>query len=139
MVNRMIQAGAARSLRHLLPRVRRDPAIISNTLRKDPIQTTEEALIEFYKKLRPGDPPTLEVASNMFQGMFFDSKSYDLSRVGRLKANPKLELGTPLDQRSLMEQDFIDVLGYLLKLRRHRHTRTTSTTWATAACAPWAS
>ena len=115
MVNRMIQAGI-KTLDICYPEFDESGPVISNTLRKDPIQTTEEALIEFYKKLRPGDPPTLEVASNMFQGMFFDSKRYDLSRVGRLKANLKLERDVPLDQRSLMEQDFIDVLAYLLKL-----------------------
>jgi len=89
---------------------------ISNTLRKDPIKTRDEALIEFYKKLRPGDPPTLEVASNMFQGMFFDAKRYDLSKVGRLKSNLKLGREIPLDQRTLTRQDFIAVLQYLLKL-----------------------
>jgi DNA-directed RNA polymerase subunit beta len=75
-------------------------SIISRTLKKDPIHTHEEALIEIYRKLRPGDPPTLDTATALFDGMFFDPRKYDFSRVGRLKFNIKLGLKTPLDRRS---------------------------------------
>ena len=59
--------------------------IITNTLRRDSVRKPEEALIEIYRKLRPGDPPTLDTASALFEGMFFDPRKYDFSRVGRLK------------------------------------------------------
>ena len=61
--------------------------IISNTLRRDSVRKPEEALIEIYRKLRPGDPPTLDTATALFEGMFFDPRKYDFSRVGRLKFN----------------------------------------------------
>ncbi len=64
--------------------------IISNTLRRDSVRKPEEALIEIYRKLRPGDPPTLDTATALFEGMFFDPRKYDFSRVGRLKFNIKL-------------------------------------------------
>src|SRR5664280_1562234 len=64
--------------------------IITNTLKRDSIRKPEEALIEIYRKLRPGDPPTLDTATALFEGMFFDARKYDFSRVGRLKFNIKL-------------------------------------------------
>jgi DNA-directed RNA polymerase subunit beta len=93
--------------------------VLSQTLHKDTIKTTQEALIEIYRKLRPGDPPTLETATALFEGMFFDSRKYDFSRVGRLKFNIKLELSTPLEKRILEPADFYAVITYLLKLRKN--------------------
>ncbi|PYR99850.1 MAG: DNA-directed RNA polymerase subunit beta [Acidobacteria bacterium] len=93
--------------------------VLSQTLRKDTIKTTQEALIEIYRKLRPGDPPTLETATALFEGMFFDSRKYDFSRVGRLKFNIKLDLTTPLEKRILEPADFYAVITYLLKLRKN--------------------
>ncbi len=93
--------------------------VLSQTMRKDTIKTTQEALIEIYRKLRPGDPPTLETATALFEGMFFDSRKYDFSRVGRLKVNIKLDLSTPLDKRVLEAADFNGVISYLLKLRKN--------------------
>ncbi len=93
--------------------------VIGQTLRKDSIKTSQEALIEIYRKLRPGDPPTLDTATALFQGMFFDSRKYDFSRVGRLKFNIKLEVDTPLDKRTLDQEDFFATIRYLLKLRRN--------------------
>src|SRR5881296_2983590 len=93
--------------------------VLSQTLRKDTIKTTQEALIEIYRKLRPGDPPTLETATALFEGLFFDSRKYDFSRVGRLKFNIKLDLSTPLDKRVLEAADFNGVISYLLKLRKN--------------------
>src|SRR5246127_3170340 len=93
--------------------------VLSQTMRKDTIKTTQEALIEIYRKLRPGDPPTLETATALFEGMFFDSRKYDFSRVGRLKFNIKLDLSTPLDKRVLEPADFYAVITYLLKLRKN--------------------
>ena len=89
------------------------------TLKKDPIKTHEEALIEIYRRLRPGDPPTLDSSRSLFENMFFNPQKYDFSRVGRLKLNTKLELNTPLDEKILHPQDFYEVIKYLLKLRRN--------------------
>jgi len=65
---------------------------ILSTIAKDPIKTADEALIEIYKKLRPGELPTVDAARNLFDGLFFDSRRYDLSKVGRYKYNKKLSL-----------------------------------------------
>jgi DNA-directed RNA polymerase subunit beta len=93
--------------------------VLSRTLDKDAIRSSKEALIEIYRKLRPGDPPTLETATNLFRGMFFDPRKYDFSRVGRLKFNIKLGLDTPLDNRTLDSPDFVAAIKYLLKLRKN--------------------
>jgi len=96
--------------------------IISNTLRRDSIRKPEEALIEIYRKLRPGDPPTLDTATALFEGMFFDARKYDFSRVGRLKFNIKLydsQDATHLDHRTLTPEDFYSTIRYLLKLRKN--------------------
>ena len=96
--------------------------IITNTLRRDSINKPEEALIEIYRKLRPGDPPTLDTATALFEGMFFDPRKYDFSRVGRLKFNIKLyENQDPsgLDKRTLTPEDFYGTIRYLLKLRKN--------------------
>jgi DNA-directed RNA polymerase subunit beta len=94
-------------------------SIISQTLRKDAIKTHEEALIEIYRRLRPGDPPTLDSSRSLFENMFFNPQKYDFSRVGRLKLNTKLKLKTPLDEKILHPQDFYEVIKYLLKLRKN--------------------
>ena len=96
--------------------------VISQTLRRDSITSPSEALIEIYRKLRPGDPPTLDTATALFQGMFFDPRKYDFSRVGRLKFNIKLfenQDATSLEQRTLDPNDFYATIKYLLKLRKN--------------------
>jgi DNA-directed RNA polymerase subunit beta len=93
--------------------------VLAQTLKKDPIRTHEEALIEIYRRLRPGDPPTLESSRALFENMFFNPQKYDFSRVGRLKLNTKLKLTTPLDEKVLHPQDFYEVIKYLLKLRKN--------------------
>ena len=96
--------------------------VISQTLRRDSVTTPSEALIEIYRKLRPGDPPTLDTATALFQGMFFDPRKYDFSRVGRLKFNIKLfenQEATSLEQRTLDPDDFYATIKYLLKLRKN--------------------
>src|SRR5215813_7783982 len=95
--------------------------VISSTIRKDAVKTQNEALIEIYRKLRPGDPPTLDTATQLFQGIFFDPRKYDFSRVGRMKFNIKLydrADATPLDRRTLDSDDFRATIRYLLKLRK---------------------
>jgi DNA-directed RNA polymerase subunit beta len=92
---------------------------ISQTLRKDHIKSQSDALIEIYRKQRPGDPPTIETATALFEGMFYDPRKYDFSKVGRLKFNIKLGLNTPLEQRTLQAEDFYAVISYALKLPRN--------------------
>ena len=91
--------------------------VLSMTLRKDTVRTHQEALIEIYRRLRPGDPPTLDSSRSLFENMFFNAQKYDFSRVGRLKLNTKLELDTPLDEKVLHPPDFYAVIKYLLGLR----------------------
>jgi len=95
--------------------------VVSATIKKDPVKAQNEALIEIYRKLRPGDPPTLDTATQLFQGMFFDPRKYDFSRVGRMKFNIKLHdksEATSLDKRTLDSEDFRATIKYLLKLRK---------------------
>src|SRR5690606_7714666 len=93
--------------------------VLSTTLKKDTVKTHEEALIEIYRRLRPGDPPTLESSRTLFESMFFNPQKYDFSRVGRLKLTTKLKLSTPLDEKVLHPQDFYEVIRYLLKLKKN--------------------
>jgi len=120
-VTKLIEAGV-KSFSVIFPE--RDPvgSVLSETLKKDSVATQQDALIEIYRKLRPGDPPTLETATQLFQGMFFDSRKYDFSRVGRMKFNIKLHGRadvTSLDQRTLTPEDFYATIGYLLQLRKN--------------------
>jgi len=94
--------------------------VISATLRKDAIAKPVDALLEIYRKMRPGDPPTVPTAYRLLEGMFFDARRFDLSRVGRLKFNIKMgrderdRITDPL----LAPMDFINVVTYLLKMKR---------------------
>jgi DNA-directed RNA polymerase subunit beta len=90
--------------------------ILTNTLEKDTTTDAKEALIEIYRRMRPGDPPTLESARSLFYGMFFDAKRYDFSRVGRFKFNIKLDTEVPVEQKTLSADDFFRVVEYLLRL-----------------------
>ena len=77
------------------------------TLQKDPIKTQEESLIEIYKKLRPGELPSVEAARNLFNGLLFDNRRYDLAKVGRYKFNKKLNLATRITNQVAFD-DIID-------------------------------
>ncbi|HEB75613.1 MAG TPA: DNA-directed RNA polymerase subunit beta [Nitrospirae bacterium] len=90
---------------------------LRDTIITDRVNSREEALIEIYKKLRPGEPSTVEAAEELFNGLFFDEKRYDLSPVGRLKINKKLGLDIPLETKVLTDRDIIEIVKYLLKLR----------------------
>jgi DNA-directed RNA polymerase subunit beta len=87
------------------------------TLAQDKLTTPEEAVIEIYKRLRPGDPPTPETATAFFHNLFFNPERYDLSRVGRLKLNRKLKIEAPLEQGTLRREDILEVVRYLLDLK----------------------
>jgi len=92
--------------------------ILLNTVRKDASKSFEAAIIEIYRRMRPGDPPTLESAKALFEGMFFDARKYDFSRVGRFKFNIKLDLDSPVTQKTMSAEDFFVVINYLLRLRK---------------------
>jgi len=92
-------------------------SIISNTLKKDEGKDANHALDEIYKKLRPGEPHTIESAHNLFHNLFFNVRRYNFSRIGRLKMNIKLDLDNSLDEKTLAPLDFVEVVKYLLRLR----------------------
>jgi len=92
--------------------------ILHQTLEKDSTVTQMDARMEIYRRQRPGDPPTEESATTLFNGLFFDERKYDLSAVGRFKFNAKLSLDRPLDQRILDVADFQYLVSYLLQLHR---------------------
>lgn len=101
---------------------------IADTLRADTILTREEALIEIYKVMRPGEPPTLETAEKLFESMFFSQERYDLSNVGRMKFNRRLgrefidtdDMDVQREQGVLSNQDIVDVLKELIEIRNGR-------------------
>jgi DNA-directed RNA polymerase subunit beta len=74
-------------------------------------------MIEIYRRLRPGDPPTVRSATALFESLFFNPERYDLSAVGRLKLNYKLGLETPLEHTTLTKEDILQVVRYLIDLR----------------------
>jgi DNA-directed RNA polymerase subunit beta len=92
--------------------------VLTKTIEKDPIRSKLDAVMEVYRRLRPGDPPTEDSAKTLFEGLFFDERKYDLSEVGRFKFNVKLGLTKDLKQRVMDQEDFIAVVRYLLKLSR---------------------
>src|SRR6187551_343366 len=89
---------------------------IANTLDKDTTTREEEAVVEVFKKQRPGEPPTLENARNLLRGLFFDPKRYDLTKVGRYKLNQRLEVDVPDDVRVLTTQDIVALVKKLVDL-----------------------
>ena len=89
---------------------------IVNTLDKDPSTREEEALIEVFKKQRPGEPPTLDNARNLLRALFFDPKRYDLTKVGRYKLNQRLGVNVPEDTRVLTTEDIVALVRKLLEL-----------------------
>ncbi len=134
IVGKIMEAGIT-SFEIFFPDLDEVGNVISMTLKKDGVKQQNDALLEIYRKLRPGDPPTVDTATQLFQGMFFDPRKYDFSRVGRMKFNIKIHENpeqapeswlqdpanqgkNPMDRRILDEGDFIDTITYLLKLRR---------------------
>ncbi|MGH6865469.1 MAG: DNA-directed RNA polymerase subunit beta [Methyloceanibacter sp.] len=95
-------------------------AFIRNTLAVDKNSNNEEALLDIYRVMRPGEPPTPEAAATLFQGIFFDPERYDLSAVGRVKMNMRLELDAPDTMRTLRREDILAVIKTLVGLRDGR-------------------
>jgi DNA-directed RNA polymerase subunit beta len=93
---------------------------IRNTLLGDKNRTREEALIDIYRVMRPGEPPTLDTAEGMFKGLFFDSERYDLSAVGRVKMNARLDFETDDQLRTLRKEDILKILKILAELKDGR-------------------
>jgi len=87
------------------------------TLALDRVQSTEEGLMEIYRRLRPSSPPTAEVASSFFNNLFFNPASYDLSEVGRFKINAKLKVDTDVSVRTLTTEDILESVRYLTRLK----------------------
>ena len=120
---------------------------IAATLDKDVTHTAQDALIEVYKKLRPGDPPTGDNARQLVESLFFNFRRYDLGRVGRYKFNKKLDAGRRADGHRARRaragrspaRTSRPIVGHLIECNRGLHPRTTSTTSATAASGPTAS
>ncbi len=92
-------------------------AFIRNTLHIDKNANTQEALMDIYRVMRPGEPPTIEAATALFNGLFFDAERYDLSAVGRVKMNMRLELDAPDTMRVLRKEDILAVVKTLVDLR----------------------
>ncbi|MFN4124247.1 DNA-directed RNA polymerase subunit beta [Pannonibacter indicus] len=92
-------------------------AYVRNTLAADKNESREDALFDIYRVMRPGEPPTLESAEAMFQSLFFDAERYDLSAVGRVKMNMRLDLTCPDTVRTLRKEDILAVIRLLLDLR----------------------
>ncbi len=93
-----------------------DHEVIQDTIDRDNTDSRDEALIELYKRLRPGEPPTVESAENLIESLFFDHKRYDLAAVGRYKINKKLKLDIDPDKKYLDKKDIVETVKYMVKL-----------------------
>ncbi|TLY38504.1 MAG: DNA-directed RNA polymerase subunit beta [Nitrospirae bacterium] len=95
-------------------------SVIEDTLESEKTASKEEAMVEIYKRLRPGETPSIETARALFENLFFNPKRYDLSPVGRLKLNKKLGLDLPLEKRTLTREDIVEVVRYIVNLKAGR-------------------
>src|SRR5690606_12969705 len=95
---------------------------ISETLRSDPTKSQLEALVEIYRMMRPGEPPTKESAEGLFQNLFFNQERYDLSSVGRMKCNRRLGREAETGEGTLSNEDIVDVLNSLIDIRNGKGT-----------------
>ncbi len=93
-----------------------DHPFIASTIEKDPAKTEDEALLEFYKRLRPGDPPTLDNAKSFMDSLLFSSRRYDLGKVGRYKLNRRLGLEASLEDRVLSQEDIVSVIKRIINI-----------------------
>ena len=93
-----------------------DSDVVKRTIERDTALTREDALIEIYRRLRPGEPPTVDASRTLLEGLLFNAQRYDLARVGRYKVNKKLGLDTTEDVAVLTDEDIVATLRYLLEL-----------------------
>ncbi|MCL6640085.1 MAG: DNA-directed RNA polymerase subunit beta, partial [Candidatus Rokubacteria bacterium] len=96
---------------------KRVDASLHETLARDHFKNPDEALVEIYRRLRPGDPPTIDSARALFRGMFMDPRRYDLARVGRFMINKKLGIDAPLGARTLRSEDIVAVIRHLMLVK----------------------
>src|SRR5574341_356502 len=113
-----LQEHGVESFQALAGQDNRDVFEIRETLVKDTTRGTDDALVEIYRRMRPGDPPTLESTKALLENIFFNPRRYDLSKVGRLKLNKKMGMDIPLEERALRKEDIVEVIRYLLKAKR---------------------
>lgn len=116
LLNKILQSGVEQFSLLFIDNIQSLP-VIRDTLATERVSSQEEAIVEIYKRLRPGETPTVETARLLFDSIFFNAKRYDLSPVGRLKLNKKLGLDIPLEQRTLTAQDLVEVVRYLVNLK----------------------
>ncbi|MBR2683389.1 MAG: DNA-directed RNA polymerase subunit beta [Atopobiaceae bacterium] len=100
-----------------------DSDVVRSTIERDVATTREDALIEIYRRQRPGEPPTVDSARSLIEGLYFNNQRYDLARVGRYKINKKLGLDIVADQRVLTAEDIVSALRYLLALHEGDPTK----------------
>ncbi|MBD3383049.1 MAG: DNA-directed RNA polymerase subunit beta, partial [candidate division Zixibacteria bacterium] len=112
-----LQDQKIKSFKILADEIPAEKKVIFNTLVKDQTSSSEEALFKMYSLIRPGDAPTLELAKNLIENMFFSEKRYDLGEVGRYMINQRLGLDVPLEQTVLDIKDFVAIIKYLINLR----------------------
>ena len=93
-----------------------DSDVVRNTLERDTATTREDALLEIYRRQRPGEPPTVDSARSLLDGLYFNPQRYDLARVGRYKVNKKLGIDVPFTDRVITQEDIVESLRYLLAL-----------------------
>jgi len=120
-VEKLIEAGIAEIQTLYTNDLDRGP-YISDTLRVDPTKTRLEALVEIYRMMRPGEPPTKDAAENLFNNLFFNSERYDLSGVGRMKFNRRVRRDSGAGSGVLSRDDIIDVLKVLIDIRNGNGT-----------------
>jgi DNA-directed RNA polymerase subunit beta len=116
LVNKLIAAGVPKIETLFVNDLDRG-AFISNTLKIDSTQSKLDALVEIYRMMRPGEPPTKEAAENLFQNLFFNAERYDLSAVGRMKFNRRVGRDDSVGEGTLSKEDIIDVLRTLIDIR----------------------
>ncbi|MGB9004258.1 MAG: DNA-directed RNA polymerase subunit beta [Candidatus Aminicenantales bacterium] len=114
--------GRGEAFEVFFPEADKPGLIICNTVRKDLRKDSQQATAEIYRKLRPGEPHTMESAHNLFQSLFFNPQKYNFSHIGRLKFNIKLGLNTPMEEKTLSPKDYVEVIKYLFGLRRGEGT-----------------
>ena len=100
----------------------KDYPVVLETLEKDTVGTQEEALVDIYKKVRPGEPPTAEAGKNLLENYYFNDKRYDLAKVGRYKVNKKLGVEAPLKDSTLRVEDIVATVRYLAALHKGEAT-----------------
>jgi DNA-directed RNA polymerase subunit beta len=111
-----IKDNGAKSIRIIPHEEKRNAHVILNTIRKDPSKSREEALLKIYALMRPGEPPTLEMAEGLLEKLFFSNKRYDLGEVGRYMINQRLGLDIGLDRTVFDNKDFLAITKYLIGL-----------------------